>query len=44
MNEKSKNPSRMQTAVVIGEIALASVTLALKVAGFKAHFCGNSYD
>ena len=33
MNEKPKNPSKINTVVVIGEIALASVTLALKVAG-----------
>jgi len=33
MNEKLNNSSKMETAVVIGEIALAGVTLALKLAG-----------
>ena len=33
MNEKPKTSSKMQTAVVVGEVVLAGVTLALKVAG-----------
>jgi len=33
MNEKPKTSSKMQNAVVVGEVVLASVTLALKVAG-----------
>jgi len=33
MNEKPKTSPKLQTAVVVGELVLASVTLALKVAG-----------
>jgi len=33
MNEKPKNPSKMEGAIVVGEIVLAGVTLVLRVAG-----------
>ena len=33
MNEKPKTSPKLHTAVVVGELVLASVTLALKVAG-----------